>query len=174
MSRLSLSEWLDALQSQHPTEIDLGLDRVSAVADAMGLLTLPPTTITVAGTNGKGTVVSVLSRVLSYSGLCVGRYMSPHLVRFNERVCINDREVEDADLVAAFEAIEQARGDVSLTYFEAATLAALYTFRAHQVDVQILEVGLGGRLDAVNILDADLTVITSIGLDHTDWLGDDR
>jgi len=174
MSRLSLSEWLDALQSQHPTEIDLGLDRVSAVADAMGLLTLPPTTITVAGTNGKGTVVSVLSRVLSYSGLCVGRYMSPHLVRFNERVCINDREVEDAGLVAAFEAIEQARGDVSLTYFEAATLAALYTFRAHQVDVQILEVGLGGRLDAVNILDADLTVITSIGLDHTDWLGDDR
>ena len=174
MSRLSLSEWLDALQSQHPTEIDLGLDRVSAVADAMGLLAAPPTTVTVAGTNGKGSVVSVLSRILSHSGLCVGRYMSPHLLRFNERVCINDREVEDADLVAAFEAIEQARGDVSLTYFEAATLAALSIFHAHQVDVQILEVGLGGRLDAVNILDADLTVITSIGLDHTDWLGDDR
>ena len=174
MSRLSLSEWLDALQSQHPTEIDLGLDRVSAVADAMGLLAAPPTTVTVAGTNGKGSVVSVLSRILSHSGLCVGRYMSPHLLRFNERVCINDREVEDTDLVAAFEAIEQARGDVSLTYFEAATLAALFIFHAHQVDVQILEVGLGGRLDAVNILDADLTVITSIGLDHTDWLGDDR
>ena len=174
MSRLSLSEWLDALQSQHPTEIDLGLDRVSAVADAMGLLAAPPTTVTVAGTNGKGSVVSVLSRVLSHSGLCVGRYMSPHLLRFNERVCINDREVEDAHLVAAFEAIEQARGDVSLTYFEAATLAALSIFLAHQVDVQILEVGLGGRLDAVNILDADLTVITSIGLDHTDWLGEDR
>ena len=174
MSRLSLSEWLEALQSQHPTEIDLGLDRVSAVADAMGLLAAPPTTVTVAGTNGKGSVVSVLSRVLSHSGLCVGRYMSPHLLRFNERGCINDREVEDAHLVAAFEAIEQARGDVSLTYFEAATLAALSIFHAHQVDVQILEVGLGGRLDAVNILDADLTVITSIGLDHTDWLGDDR
>ena len=174
MSRLSLSEWLEALQSQHPWEIDLGLDRVSAVADAMGLRAAPPLTITVAGTNGKGSVVSVLSRVLSDSGLCVGRYMSPHLLRFNERICINEREVDDAGLVAAFEAIEQKRGDVSLTYFEAATLATLYIFHARQVDVQILEVGLGGRLDAVNILDADLTVITSIGMDHTDWLGNDR
>ena len=174
MSRLSLSEWLDALQSQHPTEIDLGLDRVSVVADALGLRQSTPTTITVAGTNGKGSVVSVLSNVLSASGLCVGRYTSPHLLRFNERICINDCEVDDADIVSSFEAIERARGDVSLTYFEVATLAALSIFRNAQVDFQVLEVGLGGRLDAVNILDADLTVITSIGMDHTDWLGDDR
>ena len=174
MAPLSLSAWLERLESQHPVEIDLGLDRVSAVADELGLLSSPPTTLTVAGTNGKGSVVTVLSAALVHSGKRVGRYTSPHLNRFNERICVDDVEVQDAELVAAFEAIEKASAAISLTYFEVATLAALWIFRERVVDVQVLEVGLGGRLDAVNILDADLSVVTSIGLDHTDWLGDSR
>ena len=116
----------------------------------------------------------MLSSVLLAGGLRVGSYTSPHLVSFNERICVNGSPVSDQDLLAAFNAIEAARGDISLTYFEVATLAALWIFREHKVDVQVLEVGLGGRLDAVNIIDADLTIITSIGLDHMDWLGDDR
>ena len=174
MAPLSLSAWLERLESQHPVEIELGLDRVSDVAQNLGLLSSPPTTLTVAGTNGKGSVVTVLSAALVHSGKRVGRYISPHLNRFNERICIDDVEVQDAELIAAFEAIEDARADISLTYFEVATLAALWIFRERSVDVQVLEVGLGGRLDAVNIIDADLSVVTSIGLDHTDWLGDSR
>ena len=174
MAPLSLSTWLERLESQHPVEIELGLERVSAVAHKLGLLTSPPPTLTVAGTNGKGSVVSVLSAALVHSGKRVGRYTSPHLNRFNERISIDDVEVQDAELVAAFEAIEAASAAISLTYFEVATLAALWIFRERSVDVQVLEVGLGGRLDAVNIIDADLSVITSIGLDHTDWLGDSR
>lgn len=174
MAPLSLSAWLERLESQHPVEIELGLDRVSDVAQTLGLLSSPPTTLTVAGTNGKGSVVTVLSAALVHSGRRVGRYVSPHLNRFNERICIDDVEVQDAELIAAFEAIEDARAAISLTYFEVATLAALWIFRERSVDVQVLEVGLGGRLDAVNIIDADLSVVTSIGLDHTDWLGDNR
>ena len=174
MAPLSLSAWLERLESQHPVEIDLGLDRVSAVAHKLGLLSSVPTTLTVAGTNGKGSVVAVLSAALVHSGKRVGRYTSPHLNRFNERICIDDVEVQDAELVAAFEAIEDASTVISLTYFEVATLAALWIFRQRNVDVQVLEVGLGGRLDAVNIIDANLSVVTSIGLDHTDWLGDSR
>ena len=174
MVPLSLSAWLERLESQHPVEIELGLDRVSAVADKLGLRPSPTTTLTVAGTNGKGTVVTFLSAALVHSGKRVGRYTSPHLNRFNERVCIDDVEVRDSELVAAFEAIEYASATISLTYFEVATLAALWIFRERDVDVQVLEVGLGGRLDAVNIIDADLTVVTSIGLDHTDWLGSTR
>ena len=174
MTPLSLSAWLERLESQHPVEIELGLDRVSDVAQTLGLLSSPPTTLTVAGTNGKGSVVTVLSAALVQSGRRVGRYISPHLNRFNERICIDDVEVEDVELVAAFEAIEDASGAISLTYFEVATLAALWIFKEQKVDVQVLEVGLGGRLDAVNIIDADLSVVTSIGLDHTDWLGDSR
>ncbi|MCH1610191.1 MAG: bifunctional folylpolyglutamate synthase/dihydrofolate synthase [Luminiphilus sp.] len=174
MTHSTLSDWLKRLQSQHPVEIDLGLERVSTVARAMNLVPAPIPTLTVAGTNGKGSVVAVLSSVLLASGLRVGSYTSPHLVSFNERICVNGSPVNDQGLVAAFNSIEVARGDISLTYFEVATLAALWIFREHEVDVQVLEVGLGGRLDAVNIIDADLTIITSIGLDHTDWLGDDR
>ena len=174
MTDSTLSDWLQRLQSQHPVEIDLGLERVSAVAEAMDLIPALIPTLTVAGTNGKGSVVAVLSSVLLAGDLRVGSYTSPHLVSFNERVCVNGSPVSDQDLLRAFNAIEAARGDISLTYFEVATLAALWVFRAHKVDVQVLEVGLGGRLDAVNIIDADLTVITSIGLDHMDWLGDDR
>ena len=171
---LTLSEWLDRLASQHPTEIDLGLDRVLTVAERLGVLHGVPKTITVAGTNGKGSVVALLTAGLRAMGQVVGTYASPHLLRFNERISIDEGEAEDAEIVAAFEHIEAARGDVSLTYFESATLAALWLFRQRDVDVQVLEVGLGGRLDAVNILDADVSVITSIGLDHTDWLGPDR
>ena len=174
MTDSTLSDWLERLQSQHPVEIDLGLERVSAVAQAMHLVPASMPTLTVAGTNGKGSVVAVLSSVLLAGGLRVGSYTSPHLVSFNERICVNGSPVSDQDLLAAFNTIEAARGDISLTYFEVATLAALWIFREHKVDVQVLEVGLGGRLDAVNIIDADLTIITSIGLDHMDWLGDDR
>ena len=174
MAPLSLSAWLERLESQHPVEIELGLDRVTAVAQNLGLLSSPPTTLTVAGTNGKGSVVTVLSAALAHSGKRVGRYTSPHLNRFNERICIDDVEVQDAELVAAFEAIEDASTVISLTYFEVATLAALWIFRDRDVDVQVLEVGLGGRLDAVNIIDANLSVVTNIGLDHTDWLGNSR
>ena len=144
------------------------------VAEALGVLCGAPKTVTVAGTNGKGSVVALLTAGLKAMGQVVGTYASPHLLRFNERISIDEGEAEDAEIVAAFEHIEAARGDVSLTYFESTTLAALWLFRQRKVDVQVLEVGLGGRLDAVNILDADVSVITSIGLDHVDWLGPDR
>lgn len=174
MPDLSLQDWLSRLESQHPVEIELGLDRVAAVARVMGLLDAPPPTFTVAGTNGKGSVVAVLSAALQGAGLRVGRYTSPHLLHFNERICIDGTEAADQALIDAFAEIESARGAISLSYFEVATLAALWLFRERSVDVQVLEVGLGGRLDAVNILDADVSVVTSIGLDHTDWLGNDR
>lgn len=174
LPHLTLSQWLRRLESQHPTEIDLGLDRVAAVAGRLGLLHNAPKTFTVAGTNGKGSVAALLTAGLKAMGQIVGTYSSPHLLRFNERISIDEDEADDAEIVAAFECIEAARGDVTLTYFESATLAALWLFRHRKVDVQVLEVGLGGRLDAVNVLDADISVITSIGLDHTDWLGPDR
>lgn len=168
----SLAQWLDRLETLHPSAIDLGLDRVRVVAECLELVQAPPATITVAGTNGKGSCVAALSALLLAKGYCVGCYTSPHLVRFNERIQIDAQPVEDHAVVEAFEAIEAARGDITLTYFEYTTLAALWLFRQKPVDWQILEVGLGGRLDAVNIVDANACVITSIGLDHTDWLGD--
>lgn len=174
MAAPTLSDWLDELQVQHPVGIDLGLDRVAQVAARLDLLEACPTTLTVAGTNGKGSVVEVVSTLLVGTGRSVGSYTSPHLLRFNERIRVNGHEASDIGIVEAFEAIECVRGDITLTYFEVATLAALWIFRDRDVDVQVLEVGLGGRLDAVNIIDADLAVVTSIGLDHTDWLGNDR
>ena len=170
----SLNEWLRRLELLHPVEIELGLERVTEVARSLGLLESPPRTITVAGTNGKGSVVAVVSAGLRAAGFRVGTYTSPHLVRFNERICIDEVAVADADLVSAFSVIDSARGQISLTYFEFATLAALWLFRERRVDWQVLEVGLGGRLDAVNIIDADFSAITSIGLDHIEWLGSDR
>ena len=168
----TLAMWLDRLETLHPSAIDLGLDRVQAVAQRLDLVQDPPRTITVAGTNGKGSCVATLSALLIAEGYRVGCYTSPHLVHFTERIQIDAQSVEDEAVVAAFDAIEIARGDITLTYFEYTTLAALWLFRESSVDWQILEVGLGGRLDAVNIIDADACVITSIGLDHTDWLGD--
>ncbi|WP_423823942.1 bifunctional tetrahydrofolate synthase/dihydrofolate synthase [Salinisphaera sp. SPP-AMP-43] len=169
----TLEQWLDYQLSLHSREIELGLDRVRTVAERLDLLAPRHRTITVAGTNGKGSTVALIGGLLGQR--CrVGAYTSPHLWRYNERVAVDGEPATDAALVAAFETIERARGDIPLTFFEFGTLAALWVFAQAGVDVAVLEVGLGGRLDAVNILDADVAVITRIGLDHTDWLGDTR
>ncbi|MCU8103000.1 bifunctional tetrahydrofolate synthase/dihydrofolate synthase [Shewanella sp. SM101] len=174
-SNAALEQWLDYLLSIHPTEIDMGLTRVSKVAQTLGLLDLGPTKIvTVAGTNGKGTTCAMLENILRLSGLTVGVYSSPHMLKYNERVRINGSDVSDSDFVTAFEQIEAARGDISLTFFEYATLAGLILFKTAQLDVVILEVGLGGRLDATNIIDADISVLTSVDLDHESYLGNTR
>ncbi|MBC53597.1 MAG: bifunctional tetrahydrofolate synthase/dihydrofolate synthase [Gammaproteobacteria bacterium] len=174
---LDLSGWLARIQQLHPNEIDMGLERLAVVAGRLGLKTAlagNPLVITVTGTNGKGSHVAVIDAVLRAAGKRVGSYTSPHLLHYNERICVQGEPVADALIVQAFAAIEQARGDVSLTYFEFGTLAALLIFQEAGLDVLVLEVGLGGRLDAVNIMDADIAVVTSIGLDHQEWLGDTR
>jgi len=168
----SLAGWLDRQQKSHPSAIDLDLSRVRSVAQRLDLLPPPHRVITVAGTNGKGSTVAFLDSLLRTAGLRVGRFTSPHLVRYNERICIDGVEADDASLVASFERIEAARGSTTLTFFEYNTLAALDLFARAPVDVAVLEVGLGGRLDATNIVDADVGVVCSIGLDHVDWLGD--
>ena len=170
----SLADWLAFLEQLHPKSIDLGLDRCREVASRLDLLKPGATTITVAGTNGKGSTVAVMEQCLIHLGKSSGAFTSPHLLDFNERIRVNGLPVDDDEIVAAFEAIDEARSDISLSYFEFGALAALLIFDRHHVDYQLLEVGLGGRLDAVNIIDADITIITSIGLDHQDWLGPDR
>lgn len=178
----SLSAWLDWLEKNHPTEIDLGLERITRVAERMELLKPTAKVITVAGTNGKGSCVTATAALLGAAGFSVGVYTSPHLLHYNERIVVNGNAVADADICSAFEAIYAACQQtsvayptpISLTYFEYGTLAALEIFRRQQVTAMVLEVGLGGRLDAINIIDADVAVITSIALDHTDWLGDNR
>jgi dihydrofolate synthase/folylpolyglutamate synthase len=167
----SLADWLEQQQRSHPSSIDLGLERVNAVAGRLGLLEPRHRIITVAGTNGKGSTVAYLDGILRASGKRVGRFTSPHLRRYNERIVIDGEMARDAELIAAFERIDAARGDITLTFFEYNTLAALDCFRRASVEVAVLEVGLGGRLDATNILDADVAVLCSIGLDHVDWLG---
>ncbi|MCZ6830018.1 MAG: bifunctional folylpolyglutamate synthase/dihydrofolate synthase [Gammaproteobacteria bacterium] len=174
MPETSLADWLLRLESLHPEEIELGLDRVSAVADRLCLLPIACPVVSVAGTNGKGSTIAVLDALLSHAGRRVGRYTSPHLLRYNERVCVAGEPVSDAQLIASFERVELGRGDIPLTYFEFGTLAALDLFLRAGVDCMLLEVGLGGRLDAVNIVDPDIVVITSIALDHESWLGSDR
>ena len=174
MSESSLAQWLAHLESLHPTEMELGLDRISTVANTMQLLPVLPEVITVAGTNGKGSTVAVLEALLTEMACVTGAYTSPHLFKFNERIRVAGVAVGDGEIIQAFEQIERARGDVSLTYFEFACLAALLIFRSRKVDVIILEVGLGGRLDAVNIVDATVAIISSIDLDHQAWLGDSR
>ncbi|MPW35421.1 bifunctional tetrahydrofolate synthase/dihydrofolate synthase [Vibrio sp. B1Z05] len=171
----SLKVWLDYLQSIHTSAIDLGLDRISQVAQkAVPSLTKPaPKVITVAGTNGKGSTCAIMEAILLDAGYSVGVYSSPHLIRYNERVRINGQDLDDAQHVSAFCAIEALRGEISLSFFEYATLAALHLFQEQKVDVVLLEVGLGGRLDATNIVDHDVSVITSLAIDHVDWLGDD-
>ena len=170
----SLADWLAFLEQLHPKSIDLGLDRCRKVASRLDLLKPKAATITVAGTNGKGSTVAVMEQCLTHLGKSCGAFTSPHLLDFNERIRVNGLPVDDDEIVAAFEAIDEARSDISLSYFEFGCLAALLIFDRHQVNYQLLEVGLGGRLDAVNIIDADITIITSIGLDHQDWLGPDR
>ncbi len=170
----TLAEWLAWQETLHPKAIDLGLERVAAVAKRLDLLSPPHSVITVAGTNGKGSSVALLESILSQAGHRVGSYTSPHLWSYNERIRIQRIPVPDADLVAAFARIDAARGDVSLSYFEFGTLAALDLLQRAELDVAILEVGLGGRLDAVNIIDTDCALVTGIGVDHTEWLGPDR
>lgn len=152
----------------------MGLERVSKVAHAMGLLQPTAQVITVAGTNGKGSCVAGLEAIITAAGLRCGAYTSPHLMRYNERVKIDMQEASDADLCEAFAAVDQARGEISLTYFEFGTLAAFYLFARESLDFWVLEVGLGGRLDATNVIDADIAIVTSIDIDHIEWLGDNR
>lgn len=170
----SLNEWLGWLETCHPQEIDLGLERIRSVAQRLQLLSFPARVVIVGGTNGKGSCVAATAALLRGSGLSVGVYTSPHLLHYCERIAINDHFATEAEVCAAFEKIFLACESISLTYFEFGTLAALEVFRQRQVDVIILEVGLGGRLDAVNIIDPDVAVITSVDLDHQDWLGNDR
>jgi len=170
----SLSDWEAYIQTLHRRSIDLELDRVRTVLQRLGGALSRCRVITVAGTNGKGSCVAMLEAILLAAGYRVGTYTSPHLVRYNERVRIQGEEASDEVLCDAFARVESVRGDVPLTYFEFGTLAAFEVFRAAGLDVLILEVGLGGRLDAVNVLDADCALVTSIGLDHRDWLGPDR
>jgi len=168
-----LTDWLDWLLAMHPSEIDLGIDRVQAVAKKMNLLPYPMPVISVAGTNGKGSSVAMLSAIYEAAGYQVGVYTSPHIIRFNERIRLEGRQATDLEIINAFRVVENHRNGLKLTYFEYATLAALWLFAKSALDVAILEVGLGGRLDAVNLVDADACLITAIGLDHEDWLGKD-
>ena len=171
----SLDDWLRWQESLSPVEIDLGLERPARVLSQAGLKPrFDCPLITVAGTNGKGSVVATLEALALSAGLKVASYTSPHLFAYNERIRINAEPASDAQICQAFERIDHARGDLPLTYFEFGTLAAICLFFEEQPDLVILEVGLGGRLDAVNIMDNDVSILTSVAIDHTDWLGDDR
>ena len=170
----TLAEWLDYQQRIHALGVELGLDRVLAVWQRMGSPAIAQRVITVGGTNGKGSTVAFLEAMLAAAGQRVGCYTSPHLIRYNERIRIAGEDVEDAALIESFERIELARGDISLTYFEFGTLAALDLFARANLDTAVLEVGLGGRLDAVNIIDAHAAIVTTVDLDHVEWLGPDR
>jgi len=169
----NLADWLTYLESLHPKTIALGLERVAQVKQRLNLQPGFPIVI-VGGTNGKGSVCAMLESILHAAGYRVGCYTSPHLLAYNERVRIGKRQVSDAELCASFAQIEQVRDEISLTYFEFGTLAAMQCFISHNVDVAILEVGLGGRLDAVNVFDADCSVVASVDIDHTDYLGTTR
>ncbi|MGS1080092.1 bifunctional tetrahydrofolate synthase/dihydrofolate synthase [Pseudoxanthomonas beigongshangi] len=170
----SLDDWLAYIERQHPKSIEMGLERVRAVADTLGLGRPATQVVTVGGTNGKGSTVAFIESIGRAAGWRVAAYTSPHLLRYNERVRIDGDDAGDEQLIAAFAAVEQARGDVPLTYFEFGTLAALWLFQQAQLDLAVLEVGLGGRLDAVNLVDPDVAVITTVDIDHVDWLGPDR
>lgn len=169
----TLADWLSVLESMHPKAIDLGLDRVAQVKQRLAIRFECPV-ITVGGTNGKGSTCAILESILTRAGYRVGLYTSPHLMHFNERVRVDRVPVSDDALVGAFETVDAARAEVSLTYFEFTTLAALLVFSSVPLDVLVLEVGLGGRLDAVNVIDTDVAIVTSIGIDHTEYLGSTR
>ncbi len=169
----TLDAWLDWQSSLHPAAIDLGLERVAGVWRQLGGRLACPV-VTVAGTNGKGSSVAMLEAIWRAAGYRTASFTSPHLHRYNERIQLHGEPLDDAPIIDAFERIDRARGDISLTYFEFGALAALDIFSRADVDVAILETGLGGRLDAVNIIDADIALITAIGIDHVDWLGHDR
>lgn len=170
----TLDEWLDYQQRIHPREIELGLDRIRAVWERLGSPAPAPTVINVGGTNGKGSTVAFLEAMTRAAGLRVGAFTSPHLLAYNERMRIDGVDSDDPALIDAFERIEHARGEIALTYFEFNLLAAVCLFADANLDLAVLEVGLGGRLDAVNLIDADAAIVTTIDLDHQDWLGNDR
>ncbi len=170
---MTLQDWLSHIENLHPVSIDMGLERVKSVAQNLGLSFSVPV-ITVAGTNGKGSTCALLEAILSQAGYKVGLYTSPHLVNFQERCRIQENSVSEDLLTQAFEEVERHLGSATLTYFEFSTLAILWVFSQSNLDVIVLEVGLGGRLDAVNVVDADCAVITSVDLDHMDYLGPDR
>nr|WP_115555514.1 bifunctional tetrahydrofolate synthase/dihydrofolate synthase [Xanthomonas campestris] len=170
----TLSDWLAYIEQQHPQNIAMGLERVREVAARLQIEAPATHVIVVGGTNGKGSTVAFIEAIGRAAGWKVGAYTSPHLLRYNERVRIDGVEASDAQLVAAFVAVEAARGDTALTYFEFGTLAALWLLQRSELELAVLEIGLGGRLDAVNIIDADVAVITTVDIDHTDWLGEDR
>jgi dihydrofolate synthase / folylpolyglutamate synthase len=170
----TLNQWLDWQTILHPRDMALGLTRVNTVAKRLNLLKPQFPIITVAGTNGKGSSVILLDAILSAAGYRVGRYMSPHLLRYNERIAIAGVEASDVELCQAFYLIDQARDEIQLTFFEFGTLAAMLLFQDSDIDLAILEVGLGGRLDAVNCFDPDIALVTSIDIDHIEWLGDNR
>jgi dihydrofolate synthase/folylpolyglutamate synthase len=170
----NLPDWLALLESRHAeTHIDMGLDRVRAVKERMGLKFDCPV-IMVAGTNGKGSTCAMLESVLLHAGYRVGLYIKPHFLHFNERARVNGDNASDEALIEAFKALESVRGEVSLTYFEFTTLAIMHLLSKSAIDVAILEVGLGGRLDAVNVIDADVSIVTSIDIDHKEYLGETR
>ncbi len=170
----NLADWLEWQEAFHPQKIDLGLDRAAGVFKTLNPENIKPLTIIVAGTNGKGSCIAFLEAIYRAQGYRVGCYTSPHIIDYNERIRIDGIAVDDATLCATFERIDQARSGVSLSYFEFGTLTALDIFWQSGLDIQLLEVGLGGRLDAVNIIDADVCIITSICIDHVDWLGETR
>jgi len=166
-----LNQWLSYLENRNTQEIQLGLTRITAIAQKLSLLTTPAKVITVTGTNGKGSTVSALESIYHTAGYVVGSYTSPHLLTFNERIRVNCKPVSDSAICAAFAAIEDAREETVLTYFETATLAALWHFKQLNLDLIIMEVGIGGRLDATNIIDSDLAIVTTVDFDHQDYLG---
>lgn len=170
----SLNDWLTWLDHLDPSKIELGLERIRSVWQKAAIGKLAPVEVIVAGTNGKGSCVGMLENILGHAGYRVGSYTSPHIHHYNERVRINGNEVDDQLLVDGFAYVDALRGDTQLTYFEFGTLAAFKVFADAQLDIVLLEVGLGGRLDAVNLVDADVALVTSIDLDHMDWLGKDR
>jgi dihydrofolate synthase/folylpolyglutamate synthase len=170
----TLNDWLGWQDTLHPRKIDLGLERVARVASELKLDKPGHGVVTVAGTNGKGSSVAMLDCILRAAGYRTGSYTSPHLQRYNERIQIDGAAVDDKSLCAAFQAVDEARGDITLSYFEFGTLAALTIFKQASLDMALLEVGMGGRLDAVNIMQPDVALVTSIGIDHSAWLGTDR
>lgn len=168
----TLHDWLNRIESFHPKAIEMGLDRMNAVAQKFIRSSFDCPVVTIGGTNGKGSCVAFLNAIFTAAGYRVGAYTSPHLLRFNERIIIQNQMVSDSDLIKAFQKVEQARGDIPLTFFEFTTLAALWLFQQAELDLILLEVGLGGRLDAVNWVDSDIAIVTTVALDHMDWLGD--
>ena len=168
----SLDQWVDYIQTLHHREIELSLERVREVYLRMYPEGLPFTIISIAGTNGKGSTAELLSSIYCQAGYRVGKFTSPHLVNFNERFNLNGLPIANTPLLAAFERVEALRGEIPITFFEYGTLLAIELFASNNVDIAIMEVGLGGRLDSVNILDADVSIVTGISIDHTSWLGD--